>query len=661
VTITPYAGNETAALVGTFSFTVPAGSVTDLKGNAFSGNIILEVLDITAPEISSGLAKSLASGDVIWEDGKFTVDQGYMVDTIEITMNEPVQVALGTVVTMEGYGPYGTVTALSDALVTITPYAGNETAALVGTFSFSVPAGSLTDLSGNAFSGSVTLEVLNVAPTAVNDQYLAAEDTALVIPAPGVLANDQDFDVTVLQAQVVTNPAHGTLSLAADGSFVYTPAANYNGSDSFTYIANDGLADSNTATVTLTVAPVNDAPQAVDDNYEVAEDGELEIAAPGVMANDIEVDPDGMTVTLLTGVSHGSLTLLGDGSFIYQPNPDFNGSDSFVYQLITYPQTQSMWTDEATVTINVLPINDTPVAVGDAYSTDEDVVLTVPAAEGVLANDSDIDGDALSALLVDSPAYGTLNLAADGSFVYTPAANYYGADSFTYKASDGEAQSALVTVQLTINSVNDTPVAQADDYAVEEDSELTVAAPGVLGNDSDADGDTLTLELLSETTHGTLSLNADGSFTYTPDENFFGVDSFTYRVSDGNGGQDEAEVTIRVGAVNDWPIANDDTYETMAGVTLIKTAAEGLLINDVLLDPNETVTLTVISEPQHGTLTLNNDGSFTYVPDPTFFGVETFVYQLNSTIQTMGEFSDTATVTITVHPAMQVYLPLVNR
>ncbi len=661
VTITPYAGNETAALVGTFSFTVPAGSVTDLKGNAFSGSVILEVLDITPPEISSGLAKSLAAGDVIWQDGKFTVDQGYVVDTIEITMSEPVQVALGTVVTMEGYGPYGTVTALSSALVTITPYAGNETAALVGTFSFTVPAGSLTDLSGNAFSGNVTLEVLNIDPIAANDQYQTLEDTPLVVAAPGVLANDEDFDLSVLQALVVAGPAHGTLNLAADGSFVYTPAANYTGPDSFTYKANDGLADSNTATVTLTVTPVNDAPQAVDDVYEVNEDGQLVIAAPGVMANDIEVDPDGIAVTLLTDVSHGSLILLGDGSFTYQPDPNFNGSDSFVYQLVTYPQTQSMWTDEATVTITVLPVNDTPVAVGDVYSTDEDVVLSVPAAGGVLANDSDIDGDTLSAVLVDSTAYGTLDLAADGSFVYTPAANYYGPDSFTYKASDGQAESALVTVQLTVNPLNDAPVAQADTYNIDEDGELTVAAPGVLANDSDADGDALVVELFNGTTHGSLTLNADGSFTYTPDENFFGVDTFTYRVSDENGGQDEAEVTIRVGTVNDWPIANDDAYETVAGVTLIKGAAEGLLVNDILLDPDETVTLTLISEPQHGTLTLNDDGSFTYVPDPTFFGVETFIYQLNSTIQPTGEFSDTATVTITVHPAVRLYMPLVNR
>jgi len=131
-------------------------------------------------------------------------------------------------------------------------------------------------------------------------------------------------------------------------------------------------------------------------------------------------------------------------------------------------------------------------------------------------------------------------------------------------------------------------------------------------------------------------------------------------VADGTGLFDEAVVTIQVGGVNDWPVANDDAYETVAGVTL-DIVAPGVLANDVQLDPNESVTLDVLVQPAHGTLTLNNDGSFTYVPEPGFMGVDTFEYQLNSTVMLQGEFSDTAIVTITVNPSARLFLPLIMR
>jgi VCBS repeat-containing protein len=173
----------------------------------------------------------------------------------------------------------------------------------------------------------------------------------------------------------------------------------------------------------------------------------------------------------------------------------------------------------ATVTITISSVNDAPVAANDSYTTPEDSILTV-SAPGVLANDSDVEGDPLSAVLVSSPTHGTLSLNGDGSFSYTPATNYNGADSFTYKANDGTADSGTATVTITITAVNDAPVAVADSYNVNEDVTLTVAVPGVLGNDSDADGDALNAVLVSGPTHGVLTLNTNGSFTYVPDANY---------------------------------------------------------------------------------------------------------------------------------------------
>jgi uncharacterized repeat protein (TIGR01451 family) len=198
--------------------------------------------------------------------------------------------------------------------------------------------------------------LIDNAPVAVADAYTTAEDTQLVVAAPGVLTNDTDVESDPLTAELVTDVTYGTLALAADGLFTYTPDANFNGEDSFTYNAFDGIYKSAAATVTITVTPVNDAPMAVDDAYGVAENSLLTVSAPGVMTNDVEVDTDNMTVTLVANAANGRLVLLGDGSFTYRPAPDFFGTDTFVYSLVTYPNTntvQSMWTDEATVTITV--------------------------------------------------------------------------------------------------------------------------------------------------------------------------------------------------------------------------------------------------------------------------------------------------------------------
>src|SRR5207244_4036075 len=144
------------------------------------------------------------------------------------------------------------------------------------------------------------------------------------------------------------------------------------------------------------------------------------------------------------------------------------------------------------------------------------------------------DGDALTAVLVTGPAHGTLTLNANGSFSYTPAANYNGADSFTYKANDGTATTSEATRSISISAVNDAPVAVNDSFTTPEDTAAVVLAPGVLGNDTDVDGDALTAILVSNPSHGTVTLNANGSLTYTPATNYNGADSFTYKANDGN-------------------------------------------------------------------------------------------------------------------------------
>ena len=276
-----------------------------------------------------------------------------------------------------------------------------------------------------------------------------------------------------------------------------------------------------------------------------------------------------------------------------------------------------------TITINA--INDAPVATVDSYTTSEDVPL-IAAAPGVLGNDNDVDSATLTAAVVTGPLNGILVLNIDGSFSYTPSTDFNGSDSFTYAANDGELSSSSATVTIAVGEVDDSPVALADLYGTNEDTPLTVGAPGVLGNDTDVDSTTLTTELVSGPAFGTLGLNEDGSFTFTPAADVFGTATFSYRAFDGNSYSAPADVTITVASINDAPVANDDAYERTEGASLL-VAAPGVLENDTDVADGDTLTAVLASDPTNGTLSLNADGSFTYTPNTGYFGSDSFTYK----------------------------------
>src|SRR6266498_2508431 len=467
----------------------------------------------------------------------------------------------------------------------------------------------------------VTTTVLfNRPPTPADDAYSVNEDDVLIVPAPGVLANDTDADGDPFTAVLATNPRHGTVTLQADGSFVYTPDSNYNGPDRFTYIADDGSNVSASATINLTVLPMNDPPVARNDSYATDEDTPLLISSPGVLANDTDIDGDLLTAALVTGPSHGSLSLNGNGSFTYTPADNYYGSDSFTYKA----SDGIVETAPATVSLTVRAVNDAPVAANDSYATDEDTTLTI-SAPGVLANDTDIEGNALTALLVTAPSHGALTLNSNGSFTYTPAANYSGPDSFTYKARDASSNSAAATVNLTVRPVNDAPVAVNDSYATDEDPALNLAAPGVLANDTDVDGDSLIVVLVTGTGHGTVTLNSNGSFTYTPVSNYIGPDTFTYKARDASVYSTTATVNLTVRPVNHPPVASNESYATDED-TALTIAAPGVLANDTDIE-GDSLTAVLVTNPGHGTVSFNANGSFTYTPASNYNGSDSFTYK----------------------------------
>ena len=450
----------------------------------------------------------------------------------------------------------------------------------------------------------------NTAPVANGDAYSAQEDSTLIVAAPGVLGNDTDAQNNALTAAVVSGPASGTLVLSPNGSFSYMPAPNFSGTVTFTYRANDGALNSNTATVTISVAAVNDGPVSVPDAYSTAEDTALSVVAPGVLGNDSDVDNPALTAQLVSGpaAGSGSLTLNPNGSFTFTPAANFTGAATFSYRSFD----GLLQSGVTLVTINVMPQNDAPVANPDAYSTDEDTVLNV-AAPGVRSNDADADGDAFPRLSCRQPAVGVLVLNPNGSFSYTPAINFSGQATFSYRVSDGFSQSTPAIVTLTVLPINDAPVAAGDSYSTPFNTPLVVVGPGVLANDTDQEGNGLTALLGAGPASGSLSLLANGGFTYTPNAGFSGGDSFTYRANDGSTNSNFATVTIAVNAAsNTAPTAGNDSYSTPEDTPLV-VAAPGVLGNDTDAQ-SDPLTAAVLVGPAHGALNLNSNGGLTYTP-----------------------------------------------
>jgi VCBS repeat-containing protein len=454
----------------------------------------------------------------------------------------------------------------------------------------------------------------NSAPDSHADAFALDEDGSL---AGNVLGNDADPDGDALTAMLCSSTSHGTLSWNADGSFTYTPFANYNGTDSFTYSAFDGIANSPETTVTLTINAVNDPPVARDDAGTVSEDGALVL---NVLANDDSGPDAGETLSVFTvsQPGHGHVAVYADGTLTYTPDADYNGGDSFTYTL----SDGNGGTALATVSLTVNPVNDPPVARDDAATLAEDGFVMLDVR---INDDTGPDaGETLSVASVTQGAHGSVVVNADGSVTYKPAANYNGGDSFTYTVSDGNGGTATATVVLTVTPVNDPPVARADSATVSEDGSVTVS---VLANDDSGPdgGETLAVTGATQGAHGAVVVNADGSLTYTPNANFNGTDSFTYTIGDGNGGTATATVSVTVGAVNDPPVARNDG----ATVSEDGSATINVLANDDSgPDTGETLFVAAVTQGAHGTVTVNA-GTLTYTPNANYNGADSFSYTLS--------------------------------
>ncbi|MDP1863954.1 MAG: DUF4347 domain-containing protein [Thiobacillus sp.] len=485
-------------------------------------------------------------------------------------------------------------------------------------------------------------ELSNTPPVANPDATSTDEDTPVSSVAPGVLGNDTDPDVgavlsvinilagsvgtpsTVTAGGVTITGAYGSLLIRQNGSYTYTPnattaqalAAGQVVTDVFTYTLKDDKNATATSTLTVTVNGLNDAPVANTDNYAVTKNDTLNVTATGVLSNDIDVDTnpsaDTLYVTQVNGLignvgvpvtgAYGTLTLYADGSLLYVSGSVGGFVDSFTYQVSDGKGGTSI----TNLNISVADTNMAPVANDDAYTVDEDSVLSIPAS-GVLINDTDIDGNILTATLISGVSNGMLVFNSNGSFTYTPNANFNGiginGDSFTYQVSDGSLTSNIATVTLSVTSVNDDPVAYGDDGAVNQDATLTKdAALGVLSNDTDVDaGDPHAVILIEAgsssaavspgtpgaltTSFGTLTLYSDGSYSYIANGEASKAlaagdtsdDIFNYTMRDAAGATSRTTLTITITGSNDAPVITSGSTHVVVEetpVTIAVTASD---------------------------------------------------------------------------------------
>ncbi len=473
---------------------------------------------------------------------------------------------------------------------------------------------------------SVTVSSVNDIPVAVDDNIGTSENTAVTID---VLDNDTDVDNDTLQITDVSQPASGSVSIA-NSSVVYTPTTGFSGVDVFSYTIDDGKQGSAVARVSVQVSNVNVFPEAADDSVTLNENSSILI---DVLSNDSDGDGDPLTLAIDAVPENGVVRVAG-AQIEYVPSADFTGDDQFQY-LVSDGQGG---TAVATVRITVNNVNATPVAGNDSASTNENESVTID----VLANDSDTDEqDSLTIASVTSPLNGSATVV-DGQIVYQPNGGYFGDDSFQYTVGDGNGATDSASVTVSVASVNSDPLAVNDSVTTSENTLTTIA---VLANDSDPDGDSLTVELASQPSKGTATIS-DNQIIYNPTAGQSGPDAFTYRILDGNGGSDIGNVSINITQVNNPPVANNDSISTPENVAVNIS----VLVNDSDPDTGDVLSLAITTPASKGFADVLSNNVIRYTPDSGVSGADSFVYTLSDG----NGASDTATVTVTVIEAVVV-------
>jgi Cadherin-like domain len=401
---------------------------------------------------------------------------------------------------------------------------------------------------GNGGGQGTTAPVLE-APQVRGETLAGTEDIVLRLPSSTLLANDTSANAAadpskpILTITAVANPTHGQVGLN-NGDVIFLPDANFHGTASFTYTVTDQYGLQSTATATLDIAAVNDAPVTTGETGSTTEDNAVYFNIADLLQNDTDVDiaTDGQTLSIsgIASSSHGTATLTGDGRIKFVPDANFHGLANFTYLVSDGNGGQDSLTMPAKVLVQVAAVNDAPVATGEIATISEDNAIILTQAQ-LLANDTDndtaTDGQTLSISAVSGAANGTVTMLANGDIQFIPNSNYHGQAQFTYTVSDGNGGTANANVNLTVLAVNDAPVARGEAVSgAVEDTTLAISAATLLANDTDVDtvtdGQALSIQSVSNATHGTVSLvtlaNGQQQINFAPDANYHGAAQFSY-------------------------------------------------------------------------------------------------------------------------------------
>ena len=468
----------------------------------------------------------------------------------------------------------------------------------------------------------VTVVPTNVDPIATDDSTNIQQGQTAYID---VLMNDSDADYDMLSVSGVSTPAHGATSVTNYGNTVqYTPDITWYGTDTFTYTVSDGNGGADTATVTISI---NGNPIAVTDAVSTNKNSSVVISP---LVND--TDPDNNTPLSLNYANYpmnGYIMQNGD-QITYTPYFNWTGTDTFTY----YISDTNMGYASGTIEVTVIPTNADPVAVDDSASIQQGQTAYID----VLMNDSDADYDMLSVSGVSTPAHGATSITNYGSTIeYIPESTLFGTDTFTYTVSDGNGGTDTATVTISING---NPIAVTDAVSTNKNSSVVISP---LANDTDPDNNTpLSLNYVNYPMNGYIMQNGD-QITYTPYFNWTGTDTFTYYISDSAMGSATGTIEVTVIPTNVDPVATDDSTTIQQGQT---TYIE-VLMNDSDAD-YDMLSVSGVSTPVHGATSIINYGNtIQYIPDPTWFGTDTFTY----TVSDGNGGTDTATVTISINAA----------
>ena len=559
---------------------LPLGSTTitftaqDTAGNESTVDTIVTVVDTTAPAISM---------------------------PANITVNaDP---ATGTAV-VSYTGP--TATDIVDGTVTPTLTAGLASGAAfpIGTTTVSYQA---VDAAGNTVTDSFTVTVNDTAAPVLT---VPSDITVDADPATGTA-------IVSYTAPTATDAVDGAITPTLTAGLA-SGAAFPIGTTSVSYQAVDAAGNTVTGSFNVTVTLPQLPPVVTDDTGTAQEDTAFSVStSSGLLSNDSDPNGDTLSVTQFVvdgtaytagqtaNLTEGALTINANESYAFTPEANYNGSVPAITYTVSDGNGNS---DTRTLSLTVTNEQDTPVATDDAVTSPEDVPFNIAASSGLLSNDTDVDGDTLSAtqFVVDSTAYtagqtanlteGALTINADGSYAFTPEANYNGSvPAITYTVSDGNGNSDTGTLFLTVSNEQDTPVATDDAVTSPEDVPFNIAASsGLLSNDTDVDGDPLSVTQFvvdgtaytagqtANLTEGALTINADGSYVFTPEANYNGsFPAITYTVSDGNGNSDTGTLFLTVTNEQDTPVATDDTITAPEDMTHSVASGSGLLSNDI--------------------------------------------------------------------------------